>query len=110
MRKLMILFAATVLLSSVGACSKNATQATLKVQGVCEMCKDRIEKAAKSVEGVSEASWNVETKELQLSFDASKTSLEAVSQAIAKAGHDTEKDKASDEAYDALPGCCKYRG
>jgi hypothetical protein len=28
--------------------------------------------------------------------------------AIANAGHDTEMHKATDEAYNKLPGCCKY--
>jgi Cu(I)/Ag(I) efflux system membrane fusion protein len=28
---------------------------------------------------------------------------------VAKAGHDTEKYKATDKVYNDLPGCCKYR-
>lgn len=27
---------------------------------------------------------------------------------IASVGHDTEKVKATDKAYNSLPGCCKY--
>ncbi|MPN30496.1 hypothetical protein SDC9_177967 [bioreactor metagenome] len=74
------------------------------------MCKENIEKAAKSVDGVSMAEWNAEKKELHLHFDAQKTSLDAVSKAIAKVGYDTDKDKADQATYDALPACCKYRG
>jgi Cu(I)/Ag(I) efflux system membrane fusion protein len=81
----------------------------LTVQGLCDMCKERIETAAKSVVGVSSASWDGETKTLHLNFDGSKTSPDAISQVIAKVGHDTEKYKASDEVYNALPDCCKYR-
>jgi Cu(I)/Ag(I) efflux system membrane fusion protein len=44
-----------------------------------------------------------------LHFDTAKTSLEAISKAIAQVGHDTEFDKAPDDVYNALPGCCKYR-
>jgi Cu(I)/Ag(I) efflux system membrane fusion protein len=83
--------------------------AVLTVQGNCEMCKERIEKAAKGVEGVSSATWNREQKELHVSFDSNLTNADAISQTVAKAGHDTGKDKASDEAYNALPDCCKYR-
>ncbi|KAA6321119.1 hypothetical protein EZS27_029194 [termite gut metagenome] len=79
------------------------------VQGNCAMCKERIEKAAKEIQGVSSATWNSENKELQLNFDPSQTSLDVISKAVAKAGHDTEKDKAGEEAYNALPDCCKYR-
>jgi Cu(I)/Ag(I) efflux system membrane fusion protein len=84
-------------------------QTTLAVQGSCGMCKSRIEKAAKAIKGVSTADWNKETKELKLDFDPAQTNLDAISKAVAKAGHDTAKDKATQEVYDALPGCCKYR-
>ena len=83
--------------------------AMIKVQGSCGMCKDRIEKTAKAVSGVSSAQWDLETKELHLNFDGSKTSIDAISKAIAKVGHDTDKYKAALDVYDALPGCCKYR-
>jgi len=91
--------------------SAQSTQkhAMLKVQGSCDMCKTRIEKAALSVKGVSSATWDGQTKDLHLNYDASKTNLDAISKAIAKVGHDTEKDKADDKVYNALPGCCKYR-
>lgn len=81
---------------------------TIKVSGNCEMCKTRIEKAAK-VEGVSKAEWNVKTKVLTLVYDSSKVKSDDVQKKIAAAGHDTPKFKASAKAYGALPGCCKYR-
>lgn len=83
--------------------------AMLKVQGSCDMCKTRIEKAAMGVKGVSSAKWDAKTKDLHLNYDSAKTNLDAISKAIAKVGHDTEKDKADQKVYDALPGCCKYR-
>ncbi|GHT04021.1 hypothetical protein FACS189423_06080 [Bacteroidia bacterium] len=94
----------------VSTVATEVSHASLAVQGSCEMCKERIENAAKSVEGVTEAVWNSETKELHLHFDAAKTSVEAISKAVAKAGHDTATDKADDEVYNALPPCCQYRG
>ncbi len=83
------------------------TSATLKVSGNCGECKERIEKAAK-IEGVAMAEWNVETKVLTVSFDSSKTNLDAITKAIAAVGHDNEKVKATDKAYSALPSCCQY--
>ena len=38
--------------------------AVLDVQGLCGMCKERIETAAKSIKGVSSARWDVDKKEL----------------------------------------------
>jgi Cu(I)/Ag(I) efflux system membrane fusion protein len=123
MKKLIFLFAVLVIVAASSACSSKkpsndeATQATtlsethamLVVQGNCEMCKERIEKAAKSVAGVSSAEWNTEAKELHLRFDEAKTSLDNISKAIAKVGYETEKDQANEEAYAALPPCCKYK-
>ncbi|MDD3167580.1 MAG: cation transporter, partial [Bacteroidales bacterium] len=81
----------------------------LMVQGLCEMCKERIEKTAKAVNGVHTASWDLKTKQLHLGFDPAQTSADAVAEAIAKVGHDTDKYKADKATYDALPDCCKYR-
>ena len=81
-----------------------------EVAGKCGMCKSRIEKAAKSVEGVSEAEWNKETKMLKLTFDISTTDVEKVHLAVARVGHDTPIHKADDEVYWKLPSCCLYRG
>ena len=83
--------------------------AMLNVKGKCEMCKDRIEKAAKEVGGVSFASWEMEKQVLHLNYDPEKTSLDDIAKAVAKAGHDTDKFKADQATYDALPDCCKYR-
>lgn len=83
--------------------------AMLGVQGNCEMCKERIENAAKDVKGVTSATWDIDKKELHLNFDPHQTDLDAISKAIAKAGHDTDKDKADQAVYQALPDCCKYR-
>jgi len=79
-----------------------------KVYGNCGMCEARIEKAAKSVEGVSKADWDKETKMIEVTFDESKTNLHKIYEAIAEVGHDTKVHRAKDETYDNLPGCCKY--
>ena len=79
------------------------------VKGSCDMCKQRIETAAKSVNGVSSVHWDKEKQMIHLQYSPSKTSVDAISKAIAKAGHDTDSYKADQAVYDQLPGCCKYR-
>ena len=79
-----------------------------EVAGNCGMCETRIEKAAKSVEGVIAADWDKETKMIEVQFDSAKVEVHKVHMAIAKVGHDTKMHKASDEVYNELPGCCKY--
>jgi membrane fusion protein, copper/silver efflux system len=90
--------------------SKSLTRVTFEVSGNCEMCKDRIETAAKSVKGVSSATWDMKTKLINVEFNNSVTSSDNIQRAIADAGHDNSKYKASDEVYNKLPECCLYRG
>jgi len=87
----------------------NLAKATFNVDGLCSMGKERIEKAAKNVDGVKKANWCKDSKKATVHFKEEKVEKNAIQKAIAKAGHDTEKMKASDEAYAALPQCCKYR-
>lgn len=84
-------------------------QATMTVPGLCGMCKERIEKTAKSITGIFSAVWDINTKLLNLHYDPDKTSPDEVAKALAKVGHDTGKYKADDAVYQALPECCKYR-
>lgn len=88
--------------------NKNAKYA-IEVNGHCEQCKKRIEKAAYSVAGVKSATWSIETHELGLILNEEKTSIGDVKKAVAKAGHDTEEVKATDEAYKNLHSCCQYQ-
>ena len=84
-------------------------QSTFKVAGNCQMCKNRIEKAASSLDGVNSAVWNTESKILEITYNPEKVQLERVHEAIASAGHDTEMKTALQKVYNELPACCLYR-
>jgi len=88
--------------------NKNA-KASIEVDGVCMMCKKRIEKASIKTKGVKSASWNVDTHELRLIFDENKTSVEQIASNVTAVGHDTKSFIASKETYESLHPCCKYR-
>ena len=72
------------------------------------MCETRIEKAAMSVDGVYKAEWDIKTNILEVVFNNKKIDVQKVHNAVAEAGHDTEKKKATDDVYNKLPACCKY--
>lgn len=100
-----------LLVLAIGATTLvNAQEKTseFEVLGNCNGCKKRIEKAANSIDGVASANWNKDTKMIQLTYDSDMASLEDVSKAINNVGHDTKFGKASDSAYEDLPGCCQY--
>ena len=84
------------------------TDLSFGVRGNCGMCKKTIEKAANSVDGVAKATWDVDKKKIDVTFDDSKTDATAIHNAIAASGYDTEKVSGSEEAYKGLPGCCQY--
>lgn len=104
------LLLALVFLFTLTSFAQNKNKRTsIEVDGVCLMCKKRIEKASLNTKGVKYATWNVETHELKLIFDERKTKLEAIQKSITAVGHDTKELKATEEAYGTVHTCCKYR-
>jgi len=81
---------------------------SFKVYGNCEMCKKNIETALE-LKGIKLASWNKESKLVEVIFNPSVISEDQIHEAIAQAGYDTEKIKAKDEDYNRLHTCCQYR-
>ena len=92
--------------------NKNA-KVSFEVDGICGICKKRIETAALKTKGVKFALWNVKTHQLNLILDERKVELATIQQNIANVGHDIIlKDKkitATKEAYESVHPCCKYR-
>ncbi|WP_405562890.1 heavy-metal-associated domain-containing protein [Polaribacter sp. Asnod6-C07] len=93
--------------------NKNA-KTSFKVDGICGMCKNRIETAALKTKGVKFAVWSVETHQLSLIMDERKSDVATVQKNILAVGHDIllEEDKklvAATEAYNSVHPCCKYR-
>ena len=84
------------------------TETHFRVDGLCGMCKTRIENAI-DVKGVVYSEWNRDTKDLFVVYKSNRIQEEQLHQLINQVGHDTEKSKATDEAYGAIHGCCKYR-
>jgi mercuric ion binding protein len=105
----LVLLIAVIGFSAQGQEKKNKNaKYTTEVNGNCEQCQKRIQKAAFSVPGVKSASWSIETHQLTLIVNEEKCSLLDVKKAIVKIGHDTDDLKATKEDYDKLHFCCQY--
>ncbi len=87
--------------------NKNAKY-NVEVNGNCEQCKKRIEKAAFGVSGVKSAEWHMDDHMLHLILNEEKSSLTDVKNAVAKVGHDADDVKATEADYQQLHSCCKY--
>lgn len=92
--------------------NKNA-KVSFEVDGICGMCKKRIETAAIQTKGVKFAVWDVNTHQLHLILDETKTSVLTVQKNITNVGHDVilkdAKLVAPEDAYNNVNPCCKYR-
>ena len=108
MKKIVLLIALMLVGLSAEAQKKNA-KVSIEVDGICGMCKKRIEKAALQTKGVKFATWNIESHQLSMIIDERKTNLKKIQKNIAAVGHDTKLIKATDEAYNSVHPCCKYR-
>ena len=79
----------------------------IKTSAQCGTCKGAIEKAVNNVEGVKSASLDLETKIVNVKYDAEKTNADAIKAAIVKIGYDADEMPADANAYDNLHSCCK---
>ncbi len=105
-----IIFGILVLFCSAALVAQEKNKKiAFEVDGVCEMCKIRIEKAALGVPGVKYALWDIPSHQLSLIVDERKTNPMKIKSALVAVGHDTKELKASQEAYDSVHPCCKYR-
>lgn len=68
-----------------------AEQIVLSISGMsCNHCKMAVEKALKSLDGVLEASVNLEQKSAKVSFDPAKVSAEDLKAVVSEAGYGVE--------------------
>ena len=103
-----ILIMLMLMLTGFGVMSQNYHKSKFKVWGNCEMCQTKIVKAAKSVEGVIKAHWNMATLQMSVKFDAELTTLAKIQKNIAEVGYDNEGCRADNKVYKNLHYCCKY--
>ena len=109
MKNLKIIATAILLFAGISAAFAQSKTETIKVAGNCGSCEKHIETAAKKA-GASKAKWDKDTKTLTVTYDAAKTSNDAIQQKIAAVGYDTEKYTGDEKAYKALEECCQYDG
>lgn len=108
MKALILYILLTVICFSAEAQSKTDTTIHFKVAGQCLQCKQRIENSL-IIRGVRNATWNVQSKLLSVTYRPAEINVDEIHKAVAAAGHDTEKMKAETSVYEKLPACCLYR-
>ncbi|HWB63129.1 MAG TPA: heavy metal-associated domain-containing protein [Chitinophagales bacterium] len=82
----------------------------IQTSAVCESCKNRIEKALKTVEGIVSANLNLDTKKIKVKYDPAKTTPDQIRAVISNTGYDADEVKKNEEAFKKLPKCCQNGG
>lgn len=88
--------------------SKKIETIQFSIYGNCGQCQDRIEETLDR-KGILNARWDKKTGKATVKYNSDKVSEDQIHQWVAEVGHDTEKQKATKEAYEQLPDCCKYK-
>lgn len=101
-------FLMTISTFSFAQGKKGIVTENIEVEGVCGQCKKRIENAA-YIPGVKRAEWDKQTKNLKVTYNSKKTSLEKIETSISNAGHGAGEIEANEDAYHKLPSCCAYK-
>ena len=105
--KAMLLAACLLPALNSSAQLENQRTDTVRISGNCGMCERTIEKAG-SEEGVSAVDWDMDSGVAVVSYDSTRTTIDAILQRVADAGYDNGRFRAPDKVYDNLHGCCQY--
>ncbi len=82
-------------------------EARIKTSAICEMCQYTIEKDMAFEKGVKSAALDLETKELIVSYNPKKTSLDKIRLRITEIGYDADSLIRDEVAHSKLPYCCQ---
>lgn len=96
----------SVLNTSYGQDNKTTT-IDIKTSAKCDMCKDKLEYEMSFTKGVKEAKLNTSNAILTVQYNARKTDVSKLRQAINKVGYDADDLPAEPKARSMLPNCCK---
>ena len=88
--------------------NKEIVTDSITVNGICGMCEERIENAA-LIKGVKKVSWDKDKQLLTVVYRKDKVSMQEIAESLADAGHDSSLVTCTDEQYDKVHSCCKYR-
>lgn len=106
---MLVLLFTGITASKAQVVSKN-TLATAKISVPtvqCNMCKDAIQRYFLKEEGVKSMVVDVKKKTATVKYYTDRTNIENIKTAIANTGYDADDVKATEDAYNALPKCCK---
>jgi len=107
MKKVVTFFAVLIVVLTATVAQAKPDSATIKTTIQCSMCEKRILKNIPFEKGVKDVKVDVEKQTVWVEYDAAKTDLSKIKEAIAKLGYNADDVKRDEKAYQELPACCK---
>ena len=93
---------------AVSFAQEKTTTAVINTPSVqCSMCKSKIEKNLKKIDGITSVKVDHKKKITTVSWENGKTDIETIKTAISKSGYDADNILADSTGYDELADCCK---
>ena len=89
--------------------SEKWQKVVIQTNGTCQACKDKIEKGLAYEKGVKDVNYELATAKVTISYDAEKTSVQKLKEAIAKLGYKAD-DVAATETKPCSKTCTKPCG
>ena len=88
--------------------AQNVDTVQVATSAQCDMCIGRITKALRSVKGVKKIDHqDTNFSVFNIIYSPKKTTAALIEDAIIAVGYDANEKSAKNEAYIALPDCCK---
>ena len=108
MKKIVLFVLLSMTTSLIWAQSKKTEEVSFWVAGVCGMCEKTIENAL-DVKGIITADYDLNTHQIHVVYRPDKINIDKMHALINAAGYDTENSTCTEEQYNRVHGCCKYR-
>ena len=105
MKKTIILLISVLFAGAVSVAQ--TTTVKIHTSAVCETCKETIEKDLSFEKGVKSAVLDLDSKDVTVEYDSTKTTAIKIRLRISKIGYDADDVKRDPKGYKRLPACCK---
>lgn len=116
MKNILLITLFVSILNAAWSQSSKVNTAVIKTEiacdhcSVCESCDQNIfMKIKENTKGVRSVKIDAETNTVTVKYSPNKTSLEEIENAITLAGYKANDRVPTNEAYEALDGCCKRK-
>lgn len=86
---------------------KALSTAVIQTNGVCDKCEALFNENVPFYKGVKDYKYDAKTSQITVTFDESKTNVDAIRLQISKLGYNADNVKADAAARAKLPACCR---